>query len=124
MPGEARLEPGPSGSAPATPGWFVVNVAEAAWVTQPRFGASCGFEARDAARFAELGINIRVLAVGARAADWSEQGLHYPVSGLAARFNASVATETGNPREAYSDVEWPEPGRPDAPRLPWHERRT
>ena len=184
MSGEARLEPGPSGSAPATRGWFVVNVADAAWVTQPRFGASCGFESRDAAKFAEFGINIRVLepgqaaglyhseshqegflvlageallvvedqerplrtwdfvhcpagtdhvlvgaggqpcavlAVGARAAEWSQQGLQYPVSDMAARFGASVTTETGNPREAYSDVERPQPGRPEAPGLPWHE---
>lgn len=185
MASEARLEGGPSGLAPTTPGWFVVNVADAAWRVHPRFGASCGFEAREAAPFPEVGINIRVLspgqpaglyhseshqegflvlageallvvgdeqrrlrawdfvhcapgtdhvlvgagdgpcallAVGARASDWSQQGLHYPVSEVAARFDASVATETNDGREAYADVAWPEPGRPEAPGLPWHER--
>jgi len=184
MSDEARLEEGPSGLAPATRGWFVVNVADAAWRTHPRFGASWGFESRDVAPFAELGINIRfldpgqpsglyhseshqegflvltgeallvvgddqrplrawdflhcppgtdhllvgagdgpcvLLDVGARATDWSQQGLHYPVSEVAAGFDASVATETSNPREACAEVEWPEPGRPQAPGLPWHE---
>jgi len=183
--GEALLEPGQFGSAPATPGWFVVNVADAAWHDQPRFGASCGFESRDAAPFPELGINVRVLkpgqaaglyhseshqegflvlagearlliedqerplrawdfvhcpagtdhvlvgagngpcallAIGARAARWSEQGLHYPVSEPAGRFDASVTTPTSDPREAYADVQRPEPGKPEASGLPWHER--
>lgn len=182
---EARLQEGPSGLAPTTSGWFVVNVADAAWHMHSRFGAFCGFESRDAAPFAELGINIRVLspgqpaglyhceshqegflvlageallvvddeqrplrawdfvhcppgtdhllvgagdgpcallAVGARATDWSQQGLHYPVSDVAAGLDASVATSTSNPREAYADVERPEPGRPQAPGLPWHEQ--
>ncbi len=179
---KARLEEGPAGLAPATPGWFVVNVADAAWHTHSRFGAACSFEARDVAPFAELGVNVRVLqpgqpvglyhsenheegflvlageamlivedeerplstwdfvhcplgvdhvvvgagegpcallAVGARAAERSQQGLQYPVSHVAARFDASVATATGNPGEAYADVEWPEPGRPEASALPW-----
>jgi len=64
MSDEARLEEGPAGLATATRGWFVVNVADAAWRTHPRFGASWGFESRDVAPFAELGINIRVLDPG------------------------------------------------------------
>ncbi|MGI8411168.1 MAG: cupin domain-containing protein [Solirubrobacteraceae bacterium] len=182
MPGEARLEQGPSGLAPAAPGWFVVNVSDAAWSVHPRFGASCGFESRESAPFAEVGINVRVLnpgqptgmyhseshqegflvlageallgvdgqerplrawdffhcpagtdhilvgagdgpcvllAVGDRATERSQQGLHYPASELAERWGASVPKETNDPREAYADVAWPEPGHPEAPGLPW-----
>ena len=60
---EARLEEGPSGLAPATDGWFVVNVRDAAWVTQPTFGSGCRFEGPDA-RFPELGINLCLLQPG------------------------------------------------------------
>ena len=41
---EARLEDVGSGLAPASPGWFVVNVAEAAWVRNDAFGGRCVFE--------------------------------------------------------------------------------
>jgi uncharacterized cupin superfamily protein len=41
---EARLEEVGSGLAPAAPGWFVVNVAEAAWLRNDAFGGRCVFE--------------------------------------------------------------------------------
>jgi uncharacterized cupin superfamily protein len=41
--GEARLEEVGSGLAPATPGWFVVNVADAAWIVNEAFGDRCIF---------------------------------------------------------------------------------
>ncbi len=41
----ARLEDVGSGLAPVSPGWFVVNVRDAAWVTNEAFGARCLFEA-------------------------------------------------------------------------------
>jgi hypothetical protein len=59
---EARLEEFASGLAPANDGWFIVNVRDAAWETGP-FGAGCFFES-EAAPFAELGINLRVLLPG------------------------------------------------------------
>jgi uncharacterized cupin superfamily protein len=60
---EARLEETTSGLVPATEGWFVVNVAEAAWETNDAFGAACFFEGDNAA-FAQIGVNIRVLSPG------------------------------------------------------------
>ena len=42
---EARLEAVESGLVPATDGWFVVNVSDAAWLTNDAFGARCIFEA-------------------------------------------------------------------------------
>jgi uncharacterized cupin superfamily protein len=59
---EARLEELATGLAPATGGWFVVNARDAAWETGP-FGSACFFES-EAAPFAEVGINLRVLRPG------------------------------------------------------------
>jgi uncharacterized cupin superfamily protein len=41
---EARLEDVGSGLAPVSPGWFVVNVGEAAWVRNDAFGGRCVVE--------------------------------------------------------------------------------
>ena len=41
---EARLEKVSSGLAPVTPGWFVVNTADAAWVDNDYYGGVCIFE--------------------------------------------------------------------------------
>ena len=41
---EARLERLASGLAPVTPGWFVVNTADAAWVENESYGGVCIFE--------------------------------------------------------------------------------
>jgi uncharacterized cupin superfamily protein len=60
---EARLEETESGLTPTSAGWFVVNVGDAAWMTQPTFGAYCRFEGTDA-RFPDIGINIHVLQPG------------------------------------------------------------
>ena len=55
-----------------------------------------------------------ILMVGSR----SGPEVHYTVSELAARYGASVATETTDPDEAYADQgEW-DLGRPNIP-LPW-----
>src|SRR4051794_41343436 len=65
---EARLEDNGSGLAPASEGWFVVNVRDAEWQTS-RGGEkrSCGsggaFEA-DANWAAELGFNVNGLEPG------------------------------------------------------------
>jgi len=60
---EARLEHTPSGLAPASDGWFVVNVRDAAWTERPGFATSCRFEATETP-FGDLGINVRVLQPG------------------------------------------------------------
>jgi hypothetical protein len=36
-----------SGLAPVTPGWFIVNTADAAWVNNESFGGVCIFESDD-----------------------------------------------------------------------------
>jgi uncharacterized cupin superfamily protein len=71
---EARLEEVDPGLAPVTDGWFVVNVREAAWLTNDAFGARCVFEADtpvlrrrpdlDAQKFADVGFTLAVVAPG------------------------------------------------------------
>jgi uncharacterized cupin superfamily protein len=65
---EAPLEDRGSGLAPAGEGWFVVNVADAEWLTteggeKRRSGSECSFESASA-EFAEVGIRIHVLPPG------------------------------------------------------------
>ncbi len=65
---EARLEDSGSGLAPASEGWFVVNVRDAQWLTSEGgekrpSGAECSFESA-AAPFAELGVRLHVLEPG------------------------------------------------------------
>jgi uncharacterized cupin superfamily protein len=71
---EARLEEVSSGLAPVSPGWFVVNAGEAAWVRNDAFGARCNFEGSDRALaerpelerqwFEEVGYTLAVLEPG------------------------------------------------------------
>ena len=44
MPGEAQLADTGAGLAPQGDGWFVLNVADAAWMRSDAFGARCAFE--------------------------------------------------------------------------------
>jgi uncharacterized cupin superfamily protein len=53
-----------------------------------------------------------VLMIGARPDD---ETLHYPVSDVAAKYDAAAAKETFDPDEAYAD--WP--GDHTPVRLPW-----
>jgi uncharacterized cupin superfamily protein len=71
---EARLEDVGSGLAPATPGWFVVKVADAAWIVNDSFGARCIFESNprvlqerldlEPQHFEQLGVTLAVLPPG------------------------------------------------------------
>jgi len=63
MPDEAKLEQAESGLKPASDGWFVVNVGDAAWYEHEAFGSGASFESREFP-FKELGINISVLNPG------------------------------------------------------------
>jgi uncharacterized cupin superfamily protein len=71
---EAGLEEVGSGLAPVSPGWFVVNVSEAAWMRHDAFGGRCVFESSprvlaerpgvEPQSFAELGFTLAVLEPG------------------------------------------------------------
>jgi uncharacterized cupin superfamily protein len=73
MTEEAHLEATESGLTPTEDGWFVVNVADTAWMTHHAFGAGCVFENRQGAPFPELGINIGVLQPGEPACLYHEE---------------------------------------------------
>jgi uncharacterized cupin superfamily protein len=60
---EARLEETDFGLEPATDGWFVVNIRDAAWVTNDALGAVCIFEGDNAA-FPDVGYSLAVLRPG------------------------------------------------------------
>jgi uncharacterized cupin superfamily protein len=72
--GEAPLEAVDSGLAPVGPGWFVVDVRDAAWLLSDAFGARCVFEGDTPVlrsrpelgvhRFPQLGIALCVLQPG------------------------------------------------------------
>jgi uncharacterized cupin superfamily protein len=65
---EAPLEDYGSGLAPATDGWFVVNVRDAQWLTSENgekrsSGSECDFES-PTVQFDELGVRLHVLRPG------------------------------------------------------------
>jgi uncharacterized cupin superfamily protein len=63
MSPEARLEDTGGGLAPATEGWFVVNVRDSSWLTNDVLGDCCIFEGGEVS-FPELGYTIAVLEPG------------------------------------------------------------
>jgi len=60
---EARMERTDYGLTAVTEGWFAVNIRDAAWVTNEKFGAACVFEG-DAVPFAQIGYTLAVLGPG------------------------------------------------------------
>jgi uncharacterized cupin superfamily protein len=74
MVDEARLDDIGSGLAPVSPGWFVVNVGDAAWIRNDSFGGRCVFESNgrvlaerpdaEPQPFADTGFTLAVLEPG------------------------------------------------------------
>jgi uncharacterized cupin superfamily protein len=71
---EARLEPAESGLVPVTDGWFVLNVRDAAWLSNDAFGRRAVFEGSGPAvrgrpdleghMFDQIGLNLAFLSPG------------------------------------------------------------
>jgi uncharacterized cupin superfamily protein len=71
---EARLEDVGAGLAPVSPGWFVVNAGEAAWLRNDAFGGRCVFESNErvlaerpgleSQSFTDTGFTLAVLEPG------------------------------------------------------------
>jgi uncharacterized cupin superfamily protein len=70
---EARLEQTDYGMAPATDGWFAVNVRDAAWVTDDHFGDACVFEG-EAVSFDQIGYTLAILQPGQPSALYHREG--------------------------------------------------
>ena len=65
MTDEARLVHTEGGLAPASDGWFVVNVRDAVWVQNAEFGAACIFEGDEPLPpFPQIGFTLAVLSPG------------------------------------------------------------
>ncbi len=62
MAKEAKLQQNEHGLVPEGRGWFVVNVAEAEWISNDRFGTACIFQGES--RCPGLGVNIQVIQPG------------------------------------------------------------
>jgi uncharacterized cupin superfamily protein len=65
MTEEARMEEKEGGKVPATPGWFILNLAECSWSTHERAGRWTDFEPpRPSGEFEQYGIGVHVLEPG------------------------------------------------------------
>lgn len=73
MVDEARLVDGEGGLEPEGAGWFVVNVADARWRRNERFGDWVRFEGD--ARFTQLGVNVHVLQPGQAACMYHSESM-------------------------------------------------
>ena len=60
---QARLEQLDAGLSPVSDGWFVVNIRDAAWVTNEALGDACIFEGGDV-YFPDVGFTLAVLQPG------------------------------------------------------------
>lgn len=60
---EARLARLETCLAPVTDGWFVVGIADAAWMTNEALGAACIFEG-DNVSFPDVGFTLAVIRPG------------------------------------------------------------
>ena len=67
------MEQSEAGLVAATPGWFVVNVRDAAWVSGGYFADACVFEG-DAQPFAQIGYTLAVLQPGQPSALYHREG--------------------------------------------------
>ena len=67
------MEPSEAGLVAATPGWFVVNVRDAAWVSGGHFADACVFEG-DTQPFAQIGYTIAVMQPGQASALYHREG--------------------------------------------------
>ena len=86
MVAEARLERVVSGLAPVTPGWFVVNTADAAWCNNEEFGGVCIFESDEfvlqgrpdltAYEKPDAGFTIRVVPPGQPSGLYHAESVH------------------------------------------------
>ena len=74
---EARLEPSDGGLVAASEGWFVVNVRDADWVTNPVLGDACVIEGDPAIKPTDYALSPALTAQ--EAADILKEVLRRPL---------------------------------------------
>ena len=70
---EARLEDTGGGLAPATEGWFVVNVRDSSWLLGGVRGSCCIFEGGEVG-FSDVGFTLAVLQPGQSGGRYHREG--------------------------------------------------
>ena len=103
---EARLEDTEYGRAPATEGWFVVNVRDAAWMRNSKFGAACIIESADV-QFPQIGYTIAVLGRGGRAASITARTTRRTSSSSRASASRSSRARSGGCGRGTSSIARP-----------------
>ncbi len=61
MTSEAQFEETPAGLVRSGPGWFTVNIRDAAWFRNENYGSACQLEEKHP--FEQVGANVRVLRI-------------------------------------------------------------
>jgi hypothetical protein len=136
---EARMEDTKYGRGPVTDGWFVVNVRDAAWMRNTKFGDACIIET-DEVSFPQIGYTIAVLGEGGSSGLYHREddqedflvlsgeciaivegrerrlraGTYHPRNEVALRHGVGVEQDTGTAREAYAPFPDFEPGPPES----------
>jgi hypothetical protein len=95
---------------------LIVNIADAPAFSHPRRSTSIELEP-DGVAWPDTGLNVQIMQPGQPACavlmigSRREDAPQYPVSEVAAKYDASVTTATDEPAEAYADRRQ-EPFRP------------
>jgi len=105
---EARLEDTGAGLAPASEGWVVLNVADAAWETSEDFAAACGFEA-DGVEPWDVGFTLAVLWPGKPSALYHRESNQEDFLVLAGSACCSSRATSARSRRGTSSTAHPRP---------------
>ena len=71
---EAQIADPDAGRVAQGPGWFVLNLGEAAWRHKPDVGTWCGFEPGDA-EFEHFGVNVHIVQPGQASARYHAESV-------------------------------------------------
>ena len=113
---QPRLEDVGSGLAPVSPGWFVVNTEEAAWVRNEAFGWRCVFESSrrvlserpdvDPHSFDQTGFTLAVLEPGKPTGMYHAEGSQEDFLVLAGECLRRVPVVAARPAGGTEDLPW------------------
>jgi hypothetical protein len=105
---QARFEHQDAGLTPVSDGWFVVNVRDAAWVTNEALGAACIFEGDDAP-FADVGFTVAVLQPGQAGGRYHREANQENFLVLAGRGGCAVPEVAARAAGSWDGLPWADP---------------